>query len=200
MSAAPVCLLKERQFPMQGGRPVLVTEEQFVACCCGSTIEWTLTEQGMVYRNKPGAQSYADSAIPTGAPWSKNNSGLSLRFSCESSLNCGGVNDNIQKGTATGKLVTKKARQAVVSWSGYAEGQAINYDQFSLAINGISVVTGSSPGGGNGCTAALAVFSKTSPATVQLKVGQNTVAMSFDSVDKNFNTGVFFEISINLLP
>jgi hypothetical protein len=178
----------DRKFPTQGGRPVIVTEEQFAACCC-KEIVWAFTEEGMNYRGQPTLQSY--STIPTSAPWFRGKKGLTVRFSCEPD------NGFTQKGTATAVIKTKVARPMSIAWRGMAEGQADTFDLFNLTVNGTTLVSAHSPGGGNGYTTAPAIFSTASPKSVALVAGENTVSMTFDSVDSQFNTGVFYEITIS---
>ena len=76
------------------------------------------------------------SGILGGDPWSITNNGRSIRYSLEDSKNCGGQNDQAQRGTAIAKIKTKEKKVFMdLDFDGIAELQDSGFENISFFLD-----------------------------------------------------------------
>lgn len=151
-------------------------------------IEWTTIQSGI-------------NPIPAGYGWTVQDdsdvrSGLNyVQFNMQLSTNCGGTNNNIQEGTATGTITT-----GVVPWTllvniqGNGEGDAAGYEEIIVTLYGnelpplgTRMAYGVSTGSGLGCTVApLSVTYLNNPMSLTA-LSTYTLKVEFSTKDNLFN-------------
>lgn len=125
--------------------------------------------------------------------WQITNNGNTIRFNVEDSANCGGLNANIQSGTATAIInVTGKTKIMAVSLSGLGELQAANFEVMKLTLDGILIISSTSPGTAGGCLSGPVVVSTLVNGPYLLPVGIHTLTLTFSTVDRLFHKGAFY--------
>jgi hypothetical protein len=90
--------------------------------------------------------------------WKIAQSGRSIRFQIEQSLNCGGYNGNTQFGSAIATITTGDFPYDFTPiLSGLGEAQASNYELMKLYLNGVQIISAHAAGGNLGCHAGIPV-------------------------------------------
>jgi len=125
--------------------------------------------------------------------WQITDNGNSIRFNIEDSVNCGGSNANIQRGIATATInVTGGIRIMTVSLSGLAERQSTGFESMKLALDGITIISSTSPGGNLGCLMGPVVVSTLVNGPYLIPAGIHTLVLSFSTVDALYHKGAFY--------
>ena len=113
-----------------------------------------------------------------------------LRFEFADSLNCGGVNDSIQTGTAC-TTIDGDAIAGVITVNGLIEEQNAGYDSIEVSVNGAVVVFIESEGNTGGCTMVPRSGSASIPAGPD-----QIIEVSITSGDGAFHVGAYWEVTI----
>lgn len=80
-----------------------------------------------------------------GNPWTFTTPATSVRFTIEDSFNCGGVNDNIQSGTALASISAGLTDIYMdLDFTGLAEDHDAFYENMSFYLNGVEVASATS--------------------------------------------------------
>ncbi len=160
---------------------------------------WNFTEFGAKNNWDGSSRNYISNNIPDGALWSLTPNNLGLRITYEASLNCGGTNNFVQGGTALVTISITKAAKLIVSWSGMGEVKSTGYERAMLYVNDVLIGNASSPGGGDGCGVAPVISQNNYPNGYLLSAGSHILKIECTTQDALYNTGAFYEFSIQLL-
>lgn len=145
--------------------------------------------------------SWSTSQAGVGAPygWNVSNNGNTIRFDVENSADCGGPNGNVQNGTALATLTAQARFNMNVSLTGLGETQDPGYENMTLRFNGTSIITATSPGGGQGCSAGGPVSQTILvPGPYFLpKDSNNSFQLTFTTRDNLFHVGCFYQCNLS---
>jgi len=163
------------------------------------TANWQFTESGALKNGWNGSsRSYTTNNIPAGALWSVNPDNLGLRISYEDSQNCGGVNPNIQAGTATATITINQPGKLMVNWTGLAEAEATGFEKAKLLVNNVLIGEATSPGGQLKCVMKEVVSTYYYPDGYDLPAGTHTLKIECTTTDGLFHKGAYYQFSIAL--
>lgn len=194
------------------------------ACCCEPcTIVWTeFTDRGCIAGGQAGAlRTYADPGAVSASPWSIVNAPDGLRFDFEDSadderrntstsdpplaggghgdvgVGCASYNHFRQTGTATGSFTLAADGFVSITWAGQAEQEDDYFELMEVSIDGTTVASATSPGGGLGCAAAAPVISyPPSPVIIPLAAGAHTLDIAIDSGDSWFHVDAYYQFEL----
>lgn len=93
---------------------------------------WNFTETGMV--TEPDGRVYTQNSIPNGALWSSHSSTV-IRASFENSYDCGGINPNVQSGTATIDFNVTNEQTLFIEWEGIGESRGSTYETIRVYVD-----------------------------------------------------------------
>jgi hypothetical protein len=144
--------------------------------------------------------NWSTNQVGVGAPfgWNVSNSGNTIRFDVQDSANCGGPNGNIQRGDATALLSAQARFNMTVSLTGLGERQDPGFENMTLRFNGTSIISATSPGGGQGCAAGGPVSQTILvPGPYFLpKNSNNSFQLTFTTADNLFHVGCFYQCNL----
>jgi hypothetical protein len=129
--------------------------------------------------------------------WQVNNTGLEVRFNIEDSANCGGTNDEIQSGNATGSFVVPPGGNTLtLNLSGLVEHQGSEFDVMVIRVDGVQAMRAESQLLLQGCTMGQPQFSPGSQVQIALSAGVHTVDLEFTTVDSAFHKDAFYLLTL----
>lgn len=129
-----------------------------------------------------------------GASWTIDAQAARIDF--QDSLNCGGTNDNRQKGQATLHVATSIQRQVVLDLTGLVERQNEFFDLGEVYVDGVLAASLWGKGEHLGCT-MLAVAAS---AQVDIGPGNHTITFTGDTIDNLYHVGAFFQLAVDVDP
>lgn len=156
------------------------------------TVSWTLTDYGLI-SGQPGG-------------WVLGSSGRRIRFNIQDSQNCGGINGNVQGGTATASINTKSYSYLFTpTLTGVGEAQDSGYENMELylsggAFNNTLLVSSTSAGGGLGCVTSPVVQTVVVPAPHLLQSATTyTFILSFTTSDPLYHLNSYYECDLSFV-
>jgi hypothetical protein len=160
---------------------------------------WQFTESGALTNWNGSARSYNSDNIPTGALWSVTPNSLNLRITYEASENCGGINNLIQAGTAIITINLNQNATLKLTWLGMGEIHSTSFETAKFYIGTSLIGQASSPGGGSGCGVGPVISTNNYPNGYNLEPGEHTLKIECTTGDGLYNTGAYYEISLEIL-
>lgn len=165
--------------------------------------DWSLTDTGAIAGGHNGSQrTYTETTIPTSALWDVTNSGYGLKISWEDSADCGGLNSNIQSGTATVTITSSETEPIYVNWRGMAERQDSGFENMSVTIDGNLIGEATSPGGNAGCAMGEIIstnyYNDTDGYT--LTPGEHTISITTTTKDGRYHVDAYYEFLFSTEP
>lgn len=132
-------------------------------------------------------------------PWTISPSNLTVRYDVSDSLNCGGTCDSIQSGTAVATIQTGPTDlNLTITVTGLAELQIAGYERLPIIIDGIEVQTYMAAGGLLGCAMGAPTSVTYVPGPYTFLAGSaHTVEIDFSTLDANYHTGAYYEVTLN---
>ena len=132
-----------------------------------------------------------------GTPWVISNANKTLRFDIEDSGNCGGVNNNIQKGTAVAYVTACNDQYLCISVTGMAERELTNFENLAITLNGTNVIRATSPGGFSGCMMGPVTTTYFVPSPYFLANNSvNQLQVYFTTGDPWYHENAFYQIDL----
>jgi len=152
--------------------------------------DWQFSDTGA--QNNTITRSYTQSTLPVAALWSVNNGSYGLRINWENSLNCGGLNDKTQAGSATVGITVNTEQKLGINWTGLAELQSSGFENMTISIDNIQIGSATSAGGNLGCVMGDIVSTNLYPNGYPLTVGIHTITITAGTGDQFFHTGSYY--------
>lgn len=155
-------------------------------------IVWNTTDYGLI-AGQPGG-------------WQVSNGGLKIRFDVQDSLNCGGLNGDVQGGTATATINTgQHSYNFTPTLTGIGELQDSGYEDMNLYLNGgtynnVLLVSSTSAGGSLGCNMGPVVQTTVVPPPHLLTSSTSyTFTLSFSTNDPLYHLGSYYECELDFV-
>lgn len=135
----------------------------------------------------------------SGNPWTVSSPASSVKFTIEDSLNCGGLNPNVQYGTALASISTdSNAVYMDLDFTGLAEDEDAFFENMSFFLNGVKVASATSHDYNLGCSS----FSPPqtgyiiNPPYVLSANTVNEFLVDFTTQDPLYHVDCFYQINL----
>lgn len=161
-----------------------------------------ITDSSKTRLNVPVQWNLSSSGLVTGynGGWELSNNGQTLVYNIQDSLNCGGINNQTQRGIATATIFLSTTINYYVSFklSGIGEAEEENYERMDVYLNGKVITTGRSRGGGKLCDTNIPVKITTwEPGPFILYSGTtNVIFVDFSTGDGLFHSNAFYRLDL----
>jgi hypothetical protein len=135
------------------------------------------------------------------SPWIVSNNNKRIRYNVENSLNCGGINSNIQTGTAVANIFTGSFDGNMnIDFSGIGEAQSSGFEKISFYLDDVLVGAGNAPGGGQGCVMGPIVKTPSIILPIKLQANRNYVfRINFSTVDPLFHVNAYYVVDLSFI-
>lgn len=193
-SARKFLVQKSNKFTETTGCGLLDDESVFTYTIDGESVSQTCSDiAGLSWE-------FTYSGLLNGNPWTVTNPATSVRFDIEDSLNCGGLNDNVQLGTATASISTG-ARPIYMNleYTGLAEDEDEFFENMSFFLNNVKVASATSHNYDLGCSS----FSPpqtgyiVNPPYVLSANTVNEFLVDFTTQDPLFHLNCFYQTNLS---
>lgn len=133
---------------------------------------------------------------PEDGGWRISNEGRKIRFEIEDSYNCGGINDQVQSGTATATITTTETYEFIPVIEGIGELMNKNYERMKIKLDNKTIVSSGSLGGGIKCKMGPVVMEENVSPPYILTPGVHKFELDFTTFDELYHVNAYYELNL----
>lgn len=132
------------------------------------------------------------------APWTITNNNLNIRYDVADSLNCTGLCNDVQSGTATATITVGASNvEMSLDFSGMGEAQSSLYEKITFDLDGTQLARANAPGGNLGCVMGEVVKTYVTPSPYLLQANSvHTLLITFSTEDAQYHTDAFYDVQL----